>query len=249
MEWLQQHYELTTAETAILAVTAFAAGVMRGFSGFGSALALAPVLALAVGPRAAIPAILLLMMITSLQLIPGAIKDVNWPVVTWLSVGGVIGIPIGAWLLIWVDPELVRRAISATVILGTILLMTGWRYRGQIGAMMAAIAGWLGGFISGIAAGGGPVVIVLLLAGPDSAARNRSAILLYFIFTQIVGLIVYWFGDLISLRTIWIALPMLPTLVLGTWIGEKMFGKASETLYRNVALVFLLAIGFFTLFA
>ena len=42
---------------------------------------------------------------------------------------------------------------------------------------------------------------------------------------------------------------MLPTLVLGTWIGERMFGKASDQLYRRIALAFLLAIGLSTFFA
>ena len=59
MEWLQQSYELTTVDTILVAAIAFLAGIMRGFSGFGAALTIAPVLALTVGPRAAIPAILL----------------------------------------------------------------------------------------------------------------------------------------------------------------------------------------------
>ena len=62
-----------------------------------------------------------------------------------------------------------------------------------------------------------------------------------------MALVVYWFGDLITLKTFWIALPMLPTIMLGTWIGEKMFGKASEELYRRIALLLLLAIGLSTL--
>ena len=50
-------------------------------------------------------------------------------------------------------------------------------------------------------------------------------------------------------KTLWVALPMLPTLILGTWVGEKCFGKASDQLYRRIALAFLLAIGLSTLFA
>ena len=249
MDWLVQNYELTTAETGLLILASFAAGVFRGFTGFGSALAIAPVLALAVGPRVAIPAILLVMMITSIQLLPGAVKDVNWKVVVSLSIGGSIGIPIGAWLLIWVNEEIVRRSISGLVVFFALLLMTGWRYRGRILPIVSAFVGGVGGFISGIAASGGPPVILFLLAGTESAARNRAAIILYFTITQIFGLIVYWYGGLLSSRTFWVALPMIPTLVLGTWIGERMFGKTSDIIYRRVALAFLLIIGLSTLFA
>ena len=249
MEWLQQHYELTALDTVLVAGTAFFAGLMRGFSGFGAALTIAPVLALAVGPRTAIPAILIVMLVTSIQLVPRAWNSADWKTVIPLSVGGAIGIPVGAWLLVVVDQELIRRSISATVTFFAILMLIGWRYRGSVKPVFSAIAGGLGGFISGAAAAGGPAVIMFLLAGPESAARNRAAIILYFLFAQGVALVVYWFGGLMTAKTLWVALPMLPTLILGTWVGEKCFGKASDQLYRRIALAFLLAIGLSTLFA
>ena len=132
MEWLQQHYELTTLDTVLVAGTAFVAGLMRGFSGFGAALIIAPVLALAVGPRTAIPAILIVMLVTSIQLVPKAWNSANWNTVIPLSVGGAIGIPIGAFLLVVVDQELVRRSISATVTFFAILMLIGWRYKGSV---------------------------------------------------------------------------------------------------------------------
>ena len=249
VEWLQANYELSTSHTLLVAGTAFVAGLMRGFSGFGAALTIAPILAVIVGPRAAIPAILFLMMATSVQLAPKAFRDVSWPTVTPLSVGGVVGIIIGGWLLVVVDQELVKRSISGVVIFFAVIMLSGWRYRGSIRPFMCGFAGWLGGLISGVAAAGGPAVILFLLAGPESSARNRAAIILYFIFTQAVALIVYWVGGLITWKVFWVALPMLPTIVLGTWIGERMFGKASEAIYRRIALFFLLAIGSSTFFA
>jgi uncharacterized membrane protein YfcA len=249
VEWLQQHFELTALDTVLVAGTAFFAGLMRGFSGFGAALTIAPVLALAVGPRTAIPAILIVMLVTSIQLVPRAWNSADWKTVIPLSVGGAIGIPIGVWLLVVVDQELIRRSISATVTFFAILMLIGWRYRGSVKPAFSAIAGGLGGFISGAAAAGGPAVIMFLLAGPESAARNRAAIILYFLFTQGVALVVYWFGGLMTAKTLWVALPMLPTLILGTWVGEKCFGKASDQLYRRIALAFLLVIGLSTLLA
>ena len=148
------------------------AGLMRGFAGFGSALMIAPVLALAVGPRTAIPAILIVMLVTSIQLVPKAWNSANWSAVIPLSLGGTIGIPIGALLLVVVDQELIRRSISITVIFFAILMLVGWRYKGSVRPVFSGIAGWLGGLISGAAAAGGPAVIMFLLAGPESAARN-----------------------------------------------------------------------------
>lgn len=247
--WLAAHYHLTLLDTLLVAGTAFVAGLMRGFSGFGAALTIAPVLSLVVGPRAGIPAVLLVMSITSLQLVPGALKHVNWRTVTPLSIGGIVGIPAGAWLLAVVNQNLMRHSISVIVIVFAVLMFIGWRYRGEVGAWISGLAGAVGGFISGAAAAGGPAVIMFLLAGPESAARNRAAVILYFFFMQAAGVVIYLLNGLMTLNTVWIALPMIPTIALGTWLGEKMFGKASDNLYRRIALVFLLAIGLSTFFA
>jgi uncharacterized membrane protein YfcA len=43
-----------------------------------------------------------------------------------------------------------------------------------------------------------------------------------------------------------LSLVMAPTMVLGTWLGERLFGQASEELFRRLALAFLLAVGLAT---
>ena len=91
--------------------------------------------------------------------------------------------------------------------------------------------------------------MMFLLAGPENAARNRAAIILYFFLTQIAGILIFWAGGLLTYKALWIAVPMIPTILLGTWVGARMFGKASDALYRRVALTLLLAIGLSTLFA
>ena len=242
-------FEMTLAETVAVAGTAFFAGVMRGFSGFGAALIVSPVLALIVGPRTAIPAILIVMTITSLQLVPGAWKDANWPAVLPLSAGATLGLPVGIWILVAVDPHIMRRAISAIVVVFAVLMLVGWRFKGKVGPLISGAVGVVSGLISGAAAAGGPPVVMFLLAGPESAARNRAAIILFFFLTQIAGIFIFWANGLLTARALWVAVPMIPTVLIGTWIGERLFGKASDILYRRIALGILLAIGLSTLFA
>ena len=240
---------MTLGETAAVAGTAFFAGVMRGFSGFGAALIVSPVLALIVGPRTAIPAILIVMTLTSIQLVPRAWKDTSWPTVLPLSAGATLGLPMGIWILIAVDPQIMRRAISAIVVVFAVLVLVGWRFRGKVGPLISGAVGVVSGLISGAAAAGGPPVVMFLLAGPESAARNRAAIILFFFLTQIAGIFIFWASGLLTYRALWVAVPMVPTMLIGTWIGERLFGKASDILYRRIALGILLAIGLSTLFA
>ncbi len=42
----------------------------------------------------------------------------------------IVTVPVGAWLLVTVDAELMRRVIAGVVIVFTLVLLAGWRYRG-----------------------------------------------------------------------------------------------------------------------
>lgn len=244
-EWL--NIGMTTPELGMVALAALAAGLIRGFTGFGSALVIAPVLSLLVGPRAAVPAIVIANMFTTAQLLPGAVRTVAWSRVVPLAIAGCLCVPLGAMLLITVDQDLMRRAISFLTVTFALLMLWGWRYTGKVKPAIAAGVGGAGGILSGAASIGGPPVIIFLLAGPDPAATNRATFIFYFLFTQLVGIAMYWSTALLDRRVGVLCIILMPSLVLGMWIGERMFNRASENMFRRVALVFLLGVGVATL--
>ncbi len=241
--------DITTAKTVLVAATAFVAGIMRGFSGFGSALVIVPVMAAVYGAQLAVPAVVVIHLLTTAQLLPGALRDCEWGRVIPLSVAGSLAIPVGAWVLVTQDPDLLRKAISVLIILFAIMMLRGWRYTGKINAWIMAAVGAIGGVITGAATIGGPPVVTFLMAGPFSAAQNRAAIILYFTFVQLVAIVMYWLGDLILWPIVGICATVMPTLMAGMWIGQNLFKRASEEGFRRVALIFLLLIGFATLLA
>lgn len=240
--------DITLLEGTAVVAAAFVAGVMRGFSGFGSALIIVPITAAVFGPRLAVPAVVAIHLITSLQLMPQAMRDVDWGRVAPLSIAGSLAVPVGAWVLVTQDSEMIRKAISVLIIVFAVMLMRGWRYNGKINGWVMAGAGLAGGVITGAATIGGPPVVAFLMAGPFKAAQNRAAIILYFVFIQLVAIAMYWLGGLLSWPIVGVCILVMPPLMAGMWIGQRMFAKASEDGFRRVALVFLLAIGIATLF-
>ena len=117
------------AQTLLAAVLATAvAGVMRGYSGFGTAVILAPVYSLLWGPRAGVPVMLLMELVISVQLLPSAMKEADRRVVLPLGGAAALATPLGAWILFTVDGEALRRFIGGFVLIFGLLLMSGWRY-------------------------------------------------------------------------------------------------------------------------
>ncbi len=242
-------FDLTLAEAALINAAVLLGSVVRGFTGFGAALVIAPVLSVVVGPRVAVPAILLLLILSTLQLLPGAWRDIGWRRVSALSVAGCIGAPIGVLALVAVDQEVMRRGISAAVVVMTLAMMHGWRYRGSPSRYVSAGVGGLGGLLTGAASIGGPPVIAYLLASPDRVAVNRADIICYFLFVQLVALLVFAAIGAFGATALWVVAIMVPSQALGTWIGERLFRVASEAQVRRAALWLLLAIGLATLAA
>ena len=71
--------DLLTYDVLIMVGAFLASGLVRGFTGgAGANFITAPVLSILIGPREAVPIVLLLNGVTNVQLIPGAISHVRW---------------------------------------------------------------------------------------------------------------------------------------------------------------------------
>ena len=240
-------FGISLADICIIVATSIAAGAVRGFSGFGSALVITPILSLLVGPRMAVPAVALAHIVTTAQLLPGTRGVVSWPRIIPLSIAGSVCVPLGVFLLISLDQDLVRRSISVVILAFTVAMFAGWRYTGPANPILTMGVGGLGGMLTGAASIGGPPVIVFLLAGSDRAATNRATFIYYFLFIQLVSIPVFWLSGILDQGTLLLFALMTPSMMIGLWAGEKIFRKSSEEIFRRVALSFLLIIGLTTL--
>lgn len=240
---------LGPVELAGVALVAFAAGTLRGFSGFGTALVLAPVLSVMLGPRTAVPAIVLSVFVTTAQLVPSTWRHVRWRDQLALSIPGCLGVPAGVALLVHIEPDLLRRGISAATAVFALVLMTGWRYSGRPSVPASGVAGLLGGVLSGAGSIGGPPVVAYLLAGPDPAATNRASFVYYFVFTQTAGIALFAANGLLTWTVLAAAVALVPPMVAGLWLGARLFARARDAVFRRVALAALMAIALATLVA
>ena len=238
---------LNLVEILIILAATVVGGVIRGFTGFGAALAMAPVVSLLVGPREAVPAIIIVLMISTAQLVPGSIREVAWKKLWPLGLSSCVGVPIGVYALLVIDPELMRRSIAAGVAVLSAIMLAGWRYERTPSRLLALSMGGFAGALTGAASIGGPPVIAFLLAGPDKAATNRATLILFFVFSQVISVPLYAAGGVITARVMWLIVLMWPAQAAGLWIGARYFPMASEKTYRRVSLSVLLAIGIATM--
>lgn len=224
------------------AVVVFAAGFLRGFTGFGFGLSAVPALTLFLEPQDIVPAVVIIACAVGLQLLRRVWSQADWPSVKLLTIGAVIGTPFGTWVLASVSADLMRAIIGSICIAAVLLLWRGFKLHSMPGRGARVGIGVVSGMINGATAMGGPPVIIFFLALPSGVAVGRASLLVFFFFTSIISIVVQAGAGLMSLRVLVLSLLMLPVMALGNRLGDHWFGKATDKHYRQVALAFLLAI-------
>jgi hypothetical protein len=238
-ELIPPDVSLTTASA--ICVIAFVAGTARGFSGFGSALIFMPLASSMASPRLVAALLLMIDFIAAAPLLPNAWRQADRNATAVMVAGAFIGVPIGTYCLSQFDPVTTRWIISCFVGALLLLLLSGWRYRGDDHPVLSVGIGGVSGFTSGLAQTGGPAIVGYWLGRPIAPIVARANIVLFFGASDFFSLVSYAFTGLITSDSIRFALLVGPIYGIGVWFGSRLFGRASETLFRSICYVLIAA--------
>ena len=239
--------EFLSPELFVALGVAAAAGLMRGFAGVGSGMLMAPVFAILFGPVQTVAVIVLMEIVVTGQLLPGVRREIDWKVIAPMGAAAACLMPVGSWLLVSLDPDLIARGIALVVVAFSVLLMAGWRYEGGKKLWATLGVGALSGVLMASTSLGNPPVMAYLLSSRDAAATNRANFTGYFAVTLVALIAMMAAAGLIDGRALLTAVALLPVFMAGAWIGSRLFRRSSEALYRRVALGLLLCVGLYGL--
>jgi hypothetical protein len=210
-------------------------GLVRGFSGFGSALVYMPLMAAVYDPRIAAVTLLLVDFISSTPFAIPEVRRCTWREVLPITVAMTMTVPLGTYLLIVLDPLMLRWGIALLVLGLVAVLMSGWRYGGPSTVPITAGVGAIAGIGAGAVQIAGPPVILYWLSRGNNAVTLRANLMVFFIFCGIVLIADYALQGLFTASPIALSLLLVLPYVAGVWIGSHSFRGASDRLYRNVA--------------
>lgn len=228
----------------------FGAGIVRGFAGFGfSALCVAG-MSVFVPPAQVVPPIFVLEVLASLSLLRGALKDADWPWLSWLVLGNALFIPLGIAVLAFVPETPLRLLIGALLLLAAGLLRSGFSLALAPTRGVRMATGLVSGFVNGVAAIGGIAVAVLLSTSQMAPAAMRATMIMLFLFTDLYALA--WAGivsagsesavGLLGADTLRWALWLAPAMLAGIWVGQRSFTGVSPARFRRHVLNLLIFI-------
>lgn len=229
-------------ELAVVVVVTLA-GFIRGVTGFGGAMLMAPPLSFLIGPVPAVVTALMLESAAALVMFADALPKINKRVLFYLTLPAVFTVPIGGYLLVSIDPVIARKAISAVVVVFALGLLSGLRYSGPHRPSTSIALGSIVGVFLGATSVGAPPAILYLLSGPDPHAVTRANLTVFVTSISVIGLVMLIGAGAVTGTITMSALVLCLPFLLATWLGGRLFTCLSDFGVRRLALCFMVTMG------
>jgi uncharacterized membrane protein YfcA len=235
---------------SLLLFGAFFAGLVQGATGFGSGIVLNAFWLHILEPSAAISLNIVSCLFVSALPIYKLRKTLDFSKLKSFVFFGVIGIPTGLLILTMTDPSIFKTTVGFILVIFSI-----WKFKSKdilinfkSNPALDKLIGFISGILGGFAALGGilPTIWVNLQRLPKNTQRGTYEPFIFI--TSIAAVISFYFAGFLTLDIFYNFLKAFPALMLGSWIGIKIYALINEALFRHVILGLIFLAGLVLLF-
>lgn len=226
---------LATEGLWALCLAYLAAGVVRGFTGFGTALIVVPVAGIYLKPTEIMMMIAISGILSNIFLVPSAWGDADRREVGVLAGAAVVGMPLGIWVLSVVDASLIRWGVAGIASVTLIAVVSGWQFQRRLGPVGLSAIGAGAGFIGGLTALTGPIAIIFYLANARKALAVRANMILFLAALDIFMIGILTLNGLASAAMIALGLLVSVPYAAAILLGKALFNPDRDFVYRTVA--------------
>ena len=230
----------------ILLSGAFLGAFVQGATGFGSGLLINAFWLHIMEPTHAIP----LNVVTSLFISGVPIyklrKKLDFSKLKQFAIFGVVGIPIGMYLLVISDPSKLKFSIGILLVIYAVLMLKISSFSINVNnKSINNIVGFISGVIGGLTALLGIIPVAWFSVQRLPKNTKRGTYEPFIFITSIAAIISFAFVGLYKIEMIFDLLKIIPALLVGSWLGIKIYNKINDNLFRKVVLGLILLSGLF----
>ncbi len=221
----------------------FFAAVIRGTTGFGFALVLAPILLLLLEPKSVVVVDLLLGLLSNIVVVATSLRSIRWRWITPMLAGVVLGIPLGVVTIMVISPSALKVMIGAVVLVFAIPLALGFTRAFRREKQVAALAGLAGGFLASSTSLGGPPIVLFMHNQDWRKETIHPSLAACFLLMTSGSLVGLGISGLVVTPTVLTAASLAPALLVGTGVGMVAFRRINERLFRVLSVVIIFGAG------
>lgn len=225
----------------ILLAGAFAGGFVLGLTGFGNGVTAYGLWLYVLSPQLGAP-LVAIGSVTAHILMYRGFRHVIYPRrVLPFVLGGLLGVPIGTWLLTIVSVP-AFKLFGGVLLVGYSLLtlVGGLRLRvTSENKVLDSFVGWIGGVCAGLASLSGPIITIWCGLKGWSKDEQRGAYQPYNFAMLTLAMVAFGVAGLLT-REFWILVALsLPVTVAAMWLGRRLYGHIDDVQFQRIVLVLL----------
>jgi len=230
-------------EYLLIALIALAACFTQTVSGFGSALVAMPLLSPLLGLQRAAPVMALVAGTLQIFLLIRYHRALNFAAVWRISLGSMLGIPLGIFALSYV-PEAVTVSILGVVLVAYAVYSLSHPTMPELRSpAWAWLAGGFAGMLGGAYNTNGPPAVVYGDCRRWSPDEFKSNLQGFFMANNVVIVAGHAIKGNLTLTVWWSYLAALPGLALGIVVGLLLARRINPVLFRKIMLGMLVLLG------
>ena len=221
----------SAVQVAVALAAALGSAFVRGLTGFGMAILLVPVLALALPPVEAVVLTNALSLMIGATEIRSLVRDAERS--AWV-IGALVlaATPLGMLALSLTGRDVARLVIALIALSAFIAILLPRRGNAQPGRGVTGAVGVLSGLMTGYAGMPGPPVVPYYAGRDLPRSTAKASMQLIFTIAASAGLAsATWLG-ILRVELLLFALLILPLIILGNRLGARVSGRVGDPLWR-----------------
>ena len=169
---------------------------------------------------------------------------VSWRKAFPFIASGAVGVPLGAALVAYLDPAILRTAVGVLLLLYSSYNLARPKLKPVTGGRAADLGvGFLNGLLGGLTGLAGIVVTVWCQLHDWPKDKQRTVFQPVLFTTLLMSAVSLSVVGALNRETVTLFLLGLPLLLLGLWAGVKLYGKLDDAAFRKIVLLLLLLSG------
>lgn len=221
----------------------FFAGLITGITAFGFALVAVPLLILFLDPKVGVPIATLCSTLTGVYLFFELRKKMQLKKIIPLILGGILGLPLGVYILIVLDKDYLKISVGALITVFAVLLALGIRRKVKSEKFASVMVGLISGLLKGSTSLSGPPLVLFFVNQDQEKEIFRANLTGYFLIMGTLASIALAIGKLVSLSVLGYSAWFVVPTILGTWLGSKICFRVNPFLFRYLSLAVVIIAG------
>jgi uncharacterized protein len=213
--------------------------------GFGSGLIAVGALALVFPDIRDVVVLLLLVNLPAEVWVTWKVRtEIRWRPIAILGTGIGVGIPLGSIILRNSEPDFILTVLGVfLVVVGFVFLRLPAAGKFSPPAWAAPPTGLVSGLLTGLFGTGGPPLIIWYHLSAPNKAAFRGNLMTIFLLMTFVRVPSYTIAGLITPKHLLSMVAVMPAVLAGAWIGNRLHLDVSEIWFRRLVSALLVILG------